>query len=134
MTIVWSLFLFVREVYNFTWLIRKRFPLRLRSYHIWFQDVPKSTNFAHPYGITIRVGTKIGENCIFASNVTIGQKWRESEFAEIGNGVFFGSGSIVLGAVKIGDNAVIGAGAVVTHDVPAGAVVFGNPARIVRTI
>ncbi len=50
----------------------------------------------------------------------------------IGNDVWFGAASIMLAGVKIGDGAVIAAGAVVTKDVPAYAVVAGNPARIVR--
>jgi len=47
----------------------------------------------------------------------------------IGNNVWIGGGAIVLPGVTIGDDAVIGAGSVVTRDVPAGAVVVGNPAR-----
>ena len=50
----------------------------------------------------------------------------------IGNDVWIGAGTIVLPEVKIGDGAIIGAGAVVTHDVPAYAVVAGVPARILR--
>ena len=50
----------------------------------------------------------------------------------IGDDVFIGSAAIILKGVHVGPGAVIGAGAVVTHDVPAGAVVAGNPARMVR--
>lgn len=50
----------------------------------------------------------------------------------IGRGAFIGARAIILKGVSIGDRAVIGAGAVVTHDVPAGATAAGNPARIVR--
>ncbi len=48
---------------------------------------------------------------------------------EIGRDVFIGWGSVVLSGVRIGDAAVVGAGSVVTRDVPDGAVVAGNPAR-----
>ncbi|HEX8469784.1 MAG TPA: sugar O-acetyltransferase [Brevundimonas sp.] len=52
----------------------------------------------------------------------------------IGNDVWLGGGAIVLAGVTIGDRAIIGAGAVVTKDVPADVVVAGNPARIIKTL
>jgi UDP-2-acetamido-3-amino-2,3-dideoxy-glucuronate N-acetyltransferase len=45
-------------------------------------------------------------------------------------GASIGSGAVVLGGVRIGAGALVGAGAVVTRDVPAGATVMGNPARV----
>jgi acetyltransferase-like isoleucine patch superfamily enzyme len=50
----------------------------------------------------------------------------------IGRGAFLGVGSIVLPGVTIGENGYVGAGAVVTDDVPERSVVVGNPARVVR--
>ncbi|HTW06359.1 MAG TPA: acyltransferase [Acidimicrobiales bacterium] len=51
----------------------------------------------------------------------------------IGSGVFVGADSLILPGVTIGDRAVIGAGSIVTRDVPAGAVVRGAPAEVVGT-
>jgi maltose O-acetyltransferase len=48
----------------------------------------------------------------------------------IGRNVWIGGGAIILPGVSIGDEALIGAGSVVTRDIPAGAVAFGNPARV----
>jgi maltose O-acetyltransferase len=48
----------------------------------------------------------------------------------IGHNVWIGGGAIVLPGVTVGDDAVIGAGSVVTRDVPPGAVVVGNPAKV----
>lgn len=62
----------------------------------------------------------------------------ENRFAEqtarpvIGNDVWIGEGAMLLGGVRIGDGAIIGAGAVVTKDVPAYAIVCGVPARVLR--
>ena len=53
---------------------------------------------------------------------------------EIGRNAFIGDRAIILKGVTIGDGAVVGAGSVVTTDVPAGVVVAGNPARVVREL
>lgn len=50
----------------------------------------------------------------------------------IGNDVWIGANSIILGGVTVGDGAVIGAGSVVTHNVPSYSVVAGNPAKLIR--
>lgn len=85
-----------------------------------FKEIPASTRFGHPYGITIWEGVKLGENCNILSNVTIGRRRIESERrAVIGNNVEIGTGAIILGPVRIGDNAIIAAGAIVLNDVPA---------------
>jgi len=52
----------------------------------------------------------------------------------IERGAWIGSGAIVLGGVRIGKNAVVGAGSVVTKDVPENTVAVGNPARVIKTI
>ena len=52
----------------------------------------------------------------------------------VGDNVWIGTRAIILPGVTIGDGAVIGAGAVVTKDVPARSVAAGNPARILRTL
>jgi maltose O-acetyltransferase len=50
----------------------------------------------------------------------------------IGRNVWIGGGAILLPGITVGDDAVIGAGSVVTRDVPAGAIVAGNPARVLK--
>jgi acetyltransferase-like isoleucine patch superfamily enzyme len=49
-------------------------------------------------------------------------------------GASIGSGATILGNVEIGEGAIVGAGSVVTRSVPAGAIVAGNPARVLRSI
>ncbi len=56
----------------------------------------------------------------------------KGDFVKIGSDVWIGACSIILPAVTIGDGAIIGAGAVVTHDVPAFGVVAGVPAKLIR--
>ena len=49
-------------------------------------------------------------------------------------GAAIGTGAVLLGGITIGEGAVVGAGSVVTRDVAAGAVIAGNPARVLRVI
>lgn len=52
----------------------------------------------------------------------------------VSRGASLGSGSVILGGIRIGEKAIVGAGAVVTRDVADGAVVVGNPARVVSDV
>ncbi len=61
-------------------------------------------------------------------------KWEGAQPIVIADNVWLGGGAIVLPGVSIGENSVVGAGAVVTGDVPAGVVVVGNPARVLREV
>lgn len=92
----------------------------------------KGTRFFHPTGICIAEKAVIGKNCIINQNVTIGQG--KGGFPMIGDNVQILSGAVVIGAIKVGNNAVIGANSVVTKDVPENAVVAGVPAKFLRFI
>lgn len=52
----------------------------------------------------------------------------------VGNNVWFGGGVKVLPGVTIGDNVVIGAGSIVTHDIPANSLAYGNPCQVVKKL
>ena len=58
--------------------------------------------------------------------------WRRESRCTLGHDVWIGHGAIVLPGISIGNGAVVGAGAIVTKDVPAFAIVVGNPARLLR--
>jgi serine O-acetyltransferase len=83
-------------------------------------------------GVVIHRRTVIGNNCEISHHVTIGGRGGFYEVPAIGNDVFIGAGATILGPVKIGDGAIIGAHALVLHDVPPHAVAAGNPARIIK--
>ena len=87
------------------------------------------------HSIATRIGANhIGYGCRFRQLSTIGvkSKDRHNERPWIGDNVDFGTNVTCIGNIHIGDNAVIAAGAVVVKDVPANAIVAGNPARIIK--
>jgi len=79
--------------------------------------------------ITIEDDVKIGPNCVFA-NANPNEPTLKP--MTIGRGAFIGTNVCSVPGVSIGAGATVGAGSVVTRDVPAGAVVAGNPARVIR--
>lgn len=62
------------------------------------------------------------------------EKWENAAPITIGDNVWLGGGVIVCPGVSIGANTVVGAGSVVTRDLPAGVLAVGNPARVVREL
>jgi serine O-acetyltransferase len=85
----------------------------------------------HATGIVVGAFAEIGDGVTIMQNVTVGRKdGRVGRAPRIGRGVLLSSGATILGDVSIGDFAKIGAGAVVTEDVPAGCTAVGVPARL----
>lgn len=62
------------------------------------------------------------------------QKWEAAAPIAIGDNVWLGAGVIVLPGVRVEENTVVGAGSVVTRDLPANVVALGNPARVIRDL
>lgn len=62
------------------------------------------------------------------------ERWERAEPISVGDNVWFGGGVTVCAGVTIGDNTVVGAGSVVTRDLPSGVLAAGNPARVIREL
>ncbi len=80
-------------------------------------------------GIVIHPATRIGRNVLVGPHVTIGGRSASRGAPIIEDDVKIGAGACLLGDIRIGAGALIGANAVVTHDVPPRAVMAGVPAR-----
>lgn len=94
-------------------------------------QIGKGTVFPHDaLGCVFHPDVKIGKNCKILHGVTMGGRAGHKGLPVIGDNVIIGTHSQIIGNVKIGNNAVVGAGAIVTHDVPDNVVVVGNPAKI----
>jgi serine O-acetyltransferase len=83
-------------------------------------------------GTVIHARAVIGNNVEIGPGVVIGGRSKLYEVPVIEEDVQIGVGAKVLGPIRVGRGAVIGANAVVLHDVPPGAVVVGIPARVLR--
>ncbi len=88
----------------------------------------------HQSGIVIHGYCSIGDDCVIRQGVTLGSRYldRPLEAPKLGKRVNVGAGAKIFGAVSIGDDANIGANAVVLCDVPAGATAVGIPAKILQ--
>jgi serine O-acetyltransferase len=85
----------------------------------------------HPYGIVVHAAVVIGDRCTIFQNVTIGETTTRPGVPVLGDDVVVGAGAVILGGISVGNRARVGANAVVVADVPAGAVVVGIPGHIV---
>ncbi|WP_036745681.1 serine O-acetyltransferase [Paenibacillus sp. UNC451MF] len=94
--------------------------------------IEKGLYIGHYGGIVVNSGAKIGNNCVIMQGVTIGasNRGKKKGVPTIGDNVYMGTGCVIIGSVKIGNNVAIGANSVVTTDVPDNAVVAGMPAEI----
>jgi len=95
-------------------------------------------------GVTIEDCVFIGHGVTFINDsypraanpdgtLQIEKDWKV-EYTLVKKGASIGSGSTILANVTIGENAIVGAGSVVTKDVPANTIVAGNPAKVLRSV
>jgi acetyltransferase-like isoleucine patch superfamily enzyme len=92
-----------------------------------------------PEAITIEEGVWITRHCIITAHTRVPQGNRGSESitvvkpVRIKRNAYIGMGTIILPGITVGERAIVGAGSVVTRDVPDDAVVGGNPARLLKS-
>lgn len=105
-------------------------------------------NFYANFNLTMVDDTEIyiGDNVLIGPNVTICTaghpvnpplRFKQAQFnlpIHIGTNVWIGSNAVILPGISIGDNSVIGAGSIVTKDIPSNVVAVGNPCKVLREI
>ena len=123
------------------WCARHRIPtLFAAKLLFWFFGIEISRQatigpglrLPHPMGLIIAPNVTIGRDCDLYADVRLVLANGVKDGPQIGDHVFLGDGAKAVGKVRIGDHAVIGVSAVVTHDIPANATAVGIPARVVN--
>ena len=94
-------------------------------------DIQQGLYIGHPFSIALSKDCKIGCNVNISQGVTIGQKQigKLKGSPTIGDNVYLGPNSTIIGKIMIGNNVVIGANSVVTKDIPDNFVMAGVPAK-----
>lgn len=86
----------------------------------------------HPYNITISTQAKLGRNCNILKGATVGKSEGKKPGAPvIGDCVYIGLNSTVIGGITIGDDVLIAPNSLVNIDVPSHSIVIGNPCKII---
>ncbi|MDD2983068.1 MAG: serine acetyltransferase [Crocinitomicaceae bacterium] len=135
-------YIFFHRIYNSTnnFIIKVLAKLFLRHYCYKFgfqisskTKIGKGIYFGHFGSVVINENAEIGEFCNINHNVTIGRQNRgiKKGSPKIGNKVWIGVGSVIVGNIKISDNVLIAPNAYVNFDVPENSIVIGNPAKII---
>jgi acetyltransferase-like isoleucine patch superfamily enzyme len=132
---------------------RIRYGQWLRVFGTFTIEEPRNVSLGHEvalnHGVYIlgRCGIRIGNFVTLSANCMLldsgldireapkgGLRKHRDANIEIGDRVWIGAGAIVLAGVTVGPDSVIGAGSVVTRDVPSNTLVAGNPAKIIREL
>jgi serine O-acetyltransferase len=123
---------------------RKDFALYLqsRSSQVFQVDINPAARIGRGIMLDHATGVVVGETAVIGNDVSILQgvtlggtgKAEEDRHPKIGNGVLIGAGAKILGNIKIGDCARVGAGSVVVKEVPPRVTVAGVPAKIIGTV
>ena len=98
------------------------------------KNIGEGLFLVHAFSITVNPNCVIGKNVNLHKGVTLGEENRgeRAGFPTIGNRVWIGVNSTVVGNVRIGDNVLIAPNTFVNFDVPDDSIVIGHPAKIIR--
>ncbi len=113
-------------------ILARRLQRRYGVFLPYDADFDSTLTLRHPIGVVIGEGVKIGENVIIYQNVTLGRSSSSvAAYPKIGDNTVIYAGAVILGGISVGSGCVIGANAVVTKDVPDGALAVGIPAKFI---
>lgn len=136
--IVWAYrrnhWLWTHGAHRLALLLAKRTRRRLAADIHPAATIGRRFTIDHGVGVVIGGTAVIGDDCLLYQGVTLGMTGKHGgkSHPTLGSGVLVGANATILGNIRVGDNARVGAGSVVVDNVPSDVTVVGVPARIVR--
>lgn len=130
-----------RGILRAIWLVVRRGLINARRLYlikVWRMNIAPSAHFSlrvafdrtHPSGVHIGEESYVAFGAVILTHDMTRGLYADTR---VGKRCFIGAHSMLMPGVSVGDGSIVGAGSVVTRDVPAGTIVAGNPARVVRT-
>jgi len=128
--------------------VKQNFVLKQPFYCDYGYNIHIGENFFSNFNFTVldEAEVRVGDNVLIGPNVSlytvnhainVTQRNEGIEYAKpihIGDNVWIGGNTVILQGVSIGNNSIVGAGSVVTKNVPPGVIAAGNPCKVIRTI
>lgn len=149
----WNKYRLIKTLRFCEFLVNKRSFLSLLLYRLWYKrklaklqmktqlfispnTCGKGLDLEHPGFVWIDGSSQLGENCTVLPRTLLGKSrpGMSGKSIFIGDNVYIGTGCTILGPVRIGNNVIIGAGSVITHNIPSNCVVAGVPAKIIKRL
>ncbi|MEN3975966.1 hypothetical protein [Emcibacter sp. SYSU 3D8] len=119
---------------RFAMLMSRRIARRFGCYISWKARIARNVHFPHPTGVVIGDGVVVEADATLYQHVTLGARRlgeaRTGQYPVVRSGAVLFAGAVVVGAIEIGRDAVVGANSVVFQSVPPGATAVGAPARV----
>ena len=114
-----------------SWIILRRCLMNRGCYISLLAEIGPGLNLPHPTGIVVGDGVRIGRSSTIYQNVTLGRhSANRPGYPVLGEDTTIYAGAVIIGAITIGEGAVVAANSVVNRDIAPGAIAVGAPAQV----
>lgn len=119
-------------IFRYYYTLKIKMARKKSGIELWKADIGEGALFIHPFGITLGDGIRAGKNLTMLKGSTIGKikGGKKAGSPVLGNNVYIGLNSTVVGGINVGDDVLISANSFVNFNVPSHSIVIGSPGVI----